>query len=654
MLDESAYLPRECASLPKGPWLVLAPHPDDESFGMGGTLLLAKSLDITVDILFVTNGAAANPDDKTLVSTREQEAKRCCDFLGIKEIWFWGEQDRALNASEQLIERLSNLINQYRYASVFFPSIEEPHPDHRVTAILAWQSLRRCHFLAQGFSYDISVQSHTNTLIDISAVVAEKKQLMAYYQSQLLDTPYIERILGLNQSRAWSLAINVTHAEAFYHWPKQDRSLNALSLSLMTQRCSLQALPNLLPKVSVITRTQNRPHFLSQAIRSIASQLYSNIELIVVNDGGSHCQAIVEQEAIGAIQNFIYKHLDKQQGRAHAANVGLSLAKGEYICFLDDDDLLAVEHIENLVSYAQHYNYSVVYADTKVVMINNQGLESEVDIYQTEFSKPRLLFNNFLPIHSVLFERKLLKNEVSFDTSFDFFEDWDFWLQLSQCSDFFHLAKTTAIYRLHENASGVHQTNNSSPYFKIYDKWLSSAPIDTLCLIFQNSHQWHEDVIASLSERYSAKLDTIGTQHENALQTLQARDQRLQQLNSELDGLGKEHSYAVKTIAERDQALQQLNSELDGLGKEHSYAVKIIEERDQQLHRLNNQLDCLGKEHSYALEIIKKRDEQLYNLNQDYEKIIDMLDGRDKQLQALNLELNENFFSRGIKRLLKK
>jgi LmbE family N-acetylglucosaminyl deacetylase len=55
--NETSYLPSKVSPIPNGSWLVLAPHPDDETFGMGGALLLAKAASIPVDIIFVTDGA---------------------------------------------------------------------------------------------------------------------------------------------------------------------------------------------------------------------------------------------------------------------------------------------------------------------------------------------------------------------------------------------------------------------------------------------------------------------------------------------------------------------------------------------------------------------------------------------------------------------
>lgn len=130
--NESTYLPFESSPLPNGSWLVLAPHPDDETFGMGGTLLLAKSQGITVDIIFVTDGGKGGESQENLVKTRELEAQNVADKLGVRTVYFWCEVDRELTASQHLINKLSAFIEQWQPAAVFF----QVHQNHTLIIVL--------------------------------------------------------------------------------------------------------------------------------------------------------------------------------------------------------------------------------------------------------------------------------------------------------------------------------------------------------------------------------------------------------------------------------------------------------------------------------------------------------------------------------------
>jgi len=106
------------------------------------------------------------------------------------------------------------------------------------------------------------------------------------------------------------------------------------------------------------------------------------------------------------------------------------MASGEFISFLDDDDIIYPNHIESLVAGVNESHYKVVYNNIETP----DGIE-----FQHEFDKQLLRTGNFLPIHSVLFSRELIDQGIRFDTSLDLYEDWDFWLQLSAITPFYHI-----------------------------------------------------------------------------------------------------------------------------------------------------------------------------------------------------------------------
>jgi glycosyltransferase involved in cell wall biosynthesis len=120
------------------------------------------------------------------------------------------------------------------------------------------------------------------------------------------------------------------------------------------------------PLVSIIVRTKDRPQLLKKAIKSIAAQTYRPIEVVLVNDGG--CGLDIE-EIKGLLCDIAlnYVSLEKNTGRAHAGNVGIENANGEYIGFLDDDDEYYPEHLETLVFFPERSAYKVVYTAVEMV-----------------------------------------------------------------------------------------------------------------------------------------------------------------------------------------------------------------------------------------------------------------------------------------------
>jgi LmbE family N-acetylglucosaminyl deacetylase/glycosyltransferase involved in cell wall biosynthesis len=581
LTNELSYLPALESELPSGPWLVLAPHPDDETFGMGGVLLLAKKSKIDVDVIFVTDGHAADLSDSKLAKKREQEAKLAGKHLGFRKVLFWREIDRKLNVSLHLIKKLSKVIETKHYATVFFPSPQEPHPDHRATAVLAWEALRKIAFKATPVSYDISVQGYTNSLIDITNVVAEKEKIMACYSSQMANNHYIERILGLNQSRAWSLPLSVSHAESFYFWPKEDRPLNALFLSIANKQATAYALPDSLPLVSVITRTQNRADFLRKAIRSVAGQTYPNIELIVVNDGGEEFSKLVQEEALGSIRTFTYQHIEQQTGRSHAANIGLNHCTGDNIIFLDDDDWFLPEHIESLVHCLQdNTDFIAAYNNVACVHFENNQWNT-INEYKDDFDANRLAYENYIPIHSILFRKKVIEAGCVFAEEMNTYEDWAFWMKVSQIGSFFHNPILGAMYRVSiSSGSGLPGTNRDfSIDYKRFINWVKL--------------EWSYDQAHTLV-RNSVNLKEIKRQ----LTQVRVQVAEYSELNNALKTeKNRVYEENLKLTEEKNRVYEE-NLKLT---EEKNKAVKDSREFAAEHTRLNNEIDFFLTSKSWTM-----------------------------------------------------
>ena len=275
MLLENDLIAYQTSPLPAGPWLVFAPHPDDESFGMGGSLLLAAQQGIEIFLAFMTDGAqGGDVDSEKLVLIRHQEADRAAKYVNARAVYFWDEPDRKLQLKKSLINKVTELLKEHKPQSVFFPSPMELHPDHRVTSQLVWSGLKQMgSFSGKAYAYDISIQGQINYLIDISTVTAEKNQLMSVYASQLKENNYVEVIESLDRARTYTLGKKVLAAEGFYLFPSLQDDLSAYTLlSLQPYWKENTELKQNGPMVSIIIRTRNRAELLKQAVLSIAEQ----------------------------------------------------------------------------------------------------------------------------------------------------------------------------------------------------------------------------------------------------------------------------------------------------------------------------------------------------------------------------------------------
>ena len=227
ILEEKQLLPYASSDLPPGPWLVFAPHPDDETFGMGGSLLLAKKRGIETHVVFVTDGALGGDGNReALVKERMKEATAATAELQVDEIYFFGESDRGLRLTDKLLERTEALLRRVQPHSVFIPTPMEYHPDHRVTAELGWQSAKRINNCTiDVYSYEISTLAPINILIDVSEVADKKYEVVKIYASQLTQAKYLALVQAVDTARTFSLPIDRVAAEGFYYFSDREATL---------------------------------------------------------------------------------------------------------------------------------------------------------------------------------------------------------------------------------------------------------------------------------------------------------------------------------------------------------------------------------------------------------------------------------------------
>lgn len=225
MLPEHQLAPYHATDLTGRRVLVIAPHPDDETFGCGGALKLHRMAGDPVRVLFVTNGAKGDSrelvDKSHYVALREEEAAAACRDLDVEDFVFWRYEDRAVHRHPEITQRLTEAIADYQPDLIYTPSPYEIHPDHRAAT----------HWLLAGLEspgpgidigfYEVSQAGLINRLVDISQVLAAKIQAMDRYASQLAERPYKQVTLALNQFRTLTLSAQTKSAEGFLLLPSQ-------------------------------------------------------------------------------------------------------------------------------------------------------------------------------------------------------------------------------------------------------------------------------------------------------------------------------------------------------------------------------------------------------------------------------------------------
>lgn len=209
------------------------------------------------------------------------------------------------------------------------------------------------------------------------------------------------------------------------------------------------------PLVSVVIATKDRPHLLKHALQSLVRQGYANWEALIVNDGGIDVSDVIAQVEHGS--RFRYIPLAVSGGQVKARNHALREARGDIVCFLDDDDLFLEDHLETVVKALGSQDRDVVYTDADLVLeVVNDSQRQEVDRWSNpyrhgEYSRARLYADNYIPINTWGIRADRLREVGFFDETMTCCEDWDLLLRLAQRHEFTHIAKTTVEVRHRAN-----------------------------------------------------------------------------------------------------------------------------------------------------------------------------------------------------------
>jgi LmbE family N-acetylglucosaminyl deacetylase len=209
--------------------LVLAPHMDDEVIGCGGTLALCATAGADVRVVYLTDGskgyADATPpglplrdDERELVATRKEEARRAAKILGLSELLFLGLPDGALAQTPQTVELLARVLAKARPELVLLPFLSDLHPDHVATGAIFVAAAREAG-LAPGtpcWGYEVWCPLPANALVEIGAAMERKRAALQEFASQLGDVDYARACEGLARYRSLLTRGGRGHAEAFF------------------------------------------------------------------------------------------------------------------------------------------------------------------------------------------------------------------------------------------------------------------------------------------------------------------------------------------------------------------------------------------------------------------------------------------------------
>lgn len=357
--------------------------------------------------------------------------------------------------------------------------------------------------------------------------------------------------------------------------------------------------------VSVVIRTCDRPSLLEQAVQSVIRQDYPAIEIVLINEGEAIADTLLDAINQSPVQLTLSDcPAEGPRGRTAAAQTGLDMANGEYLCFLDDDDWFESHHISGLIHALKNNPVSAVYSSVACVKAADPE-HTIIKTYQQSFDRSQLLIENFIPIHAVLFKTSLLEKGLCFDPTLAVYEDWDFWLQLSEQTHMQHIDQVSAFYRVSEAGSGLHKDARLQEEYKekLWAKWRDrSSQSDYYALLrsLSQTQQLHqqiqhlEQVTDSEAKQRDAEIDRQRTELKRLNDEIQRLNDEILRLNGDIQHRNNLLDQQGAELSEHQHTITRLESQRREKEAQINHQAKIAEEKDKHydhLQQVNQQLN---------------------------------------------------------------
>ncbi|WP_316809641.1 glycosyltransferase family A protein [Pedobacter agri] len=227
--------------------------------------------------------------------------------------------------------------------------------------------------------------------------------------------------------------------------------------------------------VSIIIPSFNYGHLINETLQSVIKQTYRNWECIIVDDGSTDNTAEVVNQFIKENPQYQFKyHHVKNGGTSAAKNTGIELASGEYVQFLDADDLLSEDKLAVQMHIAEKMEADLVFSKS-IFFSGTFPSVQYVEKYPNNFLAEeslnghqlwqRLIQNNILTISSPIVKRALLVRAGMFNPELQNNEDWLLWFNVAMLSPNFLYDKDERSFVLIR----VHQTSAMANHQKMFE-----------------------------------------------------------------------------------------------------------------------------------------------------------------------------------------
>ena len=233
------------------------------------------------------------------------------------------------------------------------------------------------------------------------------------------------------------------------------------------------------PLVSIITPLYNAAPFIAQSIRSIQAQSYHNWEHIIVDDASTDGAVLIVKECAKRDGRIQLITLSRNKGAAHARNKATEVASGEYIAFLDADDLWHPEKLCRQITFMQENNCAVSYTGYHHMDEYGKQLGKRVHALEAlNFKKQHR--NNYIGNLTGIYNATLL-GKIS-APNIRKRQDWALWLEAIKRSGkpALGIQEDLASYRVRANSMSAHKLDLVKYNFQFYRTYLGYSWIKSV------------------------------------------------------------------------------------------------------------------------------------------------------------------------------
>lgn len=223
---------------------------------------------------------------------------------------------------------------------------------------------------------------------------------------------------------------------------------------------------------SIIVPSYNYAHFIGDCLDSVLAQTSGDWECLVMDNASTDNTEAVVASYVQRDSRIVYEKLNSNEGPSHARNAALQKAKGEFILFLDADDLIAPEKLAHAAEVFNRQSVDLVFSDYAFFKAH-KGQITNTYRFSDAFKpgtiaqgavQQKLSGGNVFAISCIITRKSILQSAGAFDEAINYNEDWDLWLRIA-------IAK--AVFYYDNRANGItlirnHQGSHSKDQLKMY------------------------------------------------------------------------------------------------------------------------------------------------------------------------------------------